>query len=173
MKTLIIGAGAIGQCFAFHLQEGGDDVHLLVRPRQEAEARQGFVAYPMNRAAWVPSRLRTTVHIDQDVALAARPDRVVLAVSSVALRKGDWLQRLGEQLGDAVVLALQAGPEDRALVEAALGAERVAWGMLSVMSFQAPLPGGPEVEPGVAWWFPTGDRAKEGDRVCDDRMATM
>ena len=158
MKVLVIGAGAIGQVFARHFALGGATVHLLVRPRQEEEAKRGFVMYPLNRGArtrTTPVRLEgMTVHTDQDAALTEPYDLVVLAISSVALRSGDWLARLGASLGDAALLALQAGPDDAALIAQHIPPERTAWGMLAVISFQAPLPEQELPEPGIAYWFP-------------------
>lgn len=157
MKVLIIGGGAIGQLFAHHLGRGGAAVHVLVRPHQAAALSAGGVVYPLNRPRRTrtnPVPLHVTVHTDQDAALALGFDLVVLAVSSVALRTGDWLARLGAQRGDAHILGLQAGADDSALVAEHVPDAQLAWGMLSVISLHAPLPGEARTPPGVAFWFP-------------------
>ncbi len=157
MKVLVIGAGAIGQVFARHFQLGGADVSFLVRPKYADATRAGLVVYPLNRGAserGTPTRLVCGVETDQDEALAKGWDLVVLAISSVALRSGDWLERLGRDLGTARLLALQAGPEDGELIHKHIDPSRVAWGMLAVISYQAPLTGESLPEEGVAYWFP-------------------
>ncbi len=160
LRVLVVGAGAIGQVFGYHFARGGAEVGFVVRPRQVDAARAGLALYPLNRSA---AARRRPVHFDdfevyddQDVALAARWDVVVLAVSSVAVRTGDWFARLTAGLGDARLLSLLAGADDVPLVHARVPPERVAWGMLAVISFQAPLPGQTLPEPGVSWWFPWG-----------------
>jgi 2-dehydropantoate 2-reductase len=114
--------------------------------------------YPLNRRASeraVPVRLAGFgVFDDQELAMDQPWDLVVLALSSVALRSGDWFPRLAARLGKARLLVLQPSLEDRDLVLAHVPAERVVYGMLAVISFQAPLPGDSLPEPGVAYWFP-------------------
>ncbi len=173
MRALVIGAGAIGQVFGWHLQKGGAQVGFLVRPRQLEAARAGYTVYPLNR----PARDRGKplpfngfeVYDDQDVALSKPWDLVVFAMSSVALRSGDWLARFGPRSGDAAVLVLQPSPEDKEVVLAALPPSRIATGMLAVVSYQTPLPGDTLEPPGVAWWFPwlAGIGFSGADRVVD------
>jgi hypothetical protein len=162
MRVLIVGAGAIGQVFGRHFQLGGADVSFLVRPKYADQARAGFVMYPLNRSASArntPVRFEGFgVETDQAEALGKGWDLVVLAISSVALRSGTWFQELADNLGDAKLLALQAGPEDPDIVFGAVPQERGAWGMLAIISFQAPLPSQTLPEPGVSYWFPFGGR---------------
>jgi 2-dehydropantoate 2-reductase len=85
---------------------------------------------------------------------AERWDAVVLCVSSTALRAGDWLERVVASTGDATVLGLQPGPEDPALVRTLTGPERLAWGMITLIAYAAPLPGEEVPQPGIAYWVP-------------------
>ncbi len=158
MKVLVIGAGAIGQVFGYSFAMGGADVTFLTRPKYAEAANAGFVIYPMNRGSstrHTPIRFtQYEVATDQDEAMQERWDLVVLAISSVALRSGDWFDRLCASLGDAQLLSLLAGSDDPVHILERLPAEKVSWGMLSVISFQAPLPGQDLPEPGFAFWFP-------------------
>jgi len=158
MKVLVIGAGAIGQVFGYSFAMGGAAVTFLTRPKYAAAARAGFVLYPMNRGSssrHTPVRFSEfSVATDQDEAMKEAWDVIVIALSSVALRSGDWFDRLCSSLGDAQLLSLLAGSDDPPYILERLPAEKVSWGMLAVISFQAPLPGQELPEAGIAFWFP-------------------
>jgi hypothetical protein len=158
MRALVVGAGAVGQVFARHLAAGGAEVTFLVREKYAAECRAGFTMYPLNR----PRRLRTVpvrfegaavVTHDSEVA-AARWDQVYVTVSSAALR-GPWFEALARSIGDATLVLLQPGPDDRDYALAHVPAERLVQGVISLVSYAAPLPGETRfAEPGMAYWFP-------------------
>jgi hypothetical protein len=160
MRILIIGAGAIGQVFARHFHLGGAEVHLLVRPRQQAMAQAGLPLYPLNDKQYrtTPDKLKLTVHVDQDSALKTPFDLIALAVSSTALRKGDWLARLGSDRGQAGILGLSGSVTDADLIAKYCSGADIAWAMLAIISFTAPLPGEADVEPGIAYWLPPFSR---------------
>ena len=159
MRVLIIGGGAIGVVFARHFQQGGAEVGLLVRPRQREATEAGVPMYAFNRPKrdhTTPERFEVgTVYDEQSEALKASWDLIVLAVSNVALDKGTWLTELVDG-SDAPVLAFVNGPATRGIVEQRVPAERLLWGMLNVISYQAPLPHETLPEPGLAYWFPPG-----------------
>jgi len=159
VRVLVIGGGAIGQVFGYHFQRGGAELSFLVRPRQADDARAGFALYPLNRGASVrrtPERLAGFgVHTDLDAALDEAWDVIAVCITSVAIRAEGWFDRLVARRGNATLLLFLAGPDDEAFVRAR-GVEPV-WGMLSVITYQAPLPGESLPEPGVAFWVtPTG-----------------
>src|SRR5262245_17478526 len=114
--------------------------------------------YPLNRSkprsapihmAVAPTDILT--ELAQVKAIAW--DQVYLCVASHALR-GPWLAELAAVIGDATVVSLQPGSVDRDVVVAAVPAERVVSGMITVISYPAPLPGETVPEPGMAYWFP-------------------
>jgi 2-dehydropantoate 2-reductase len=155
MRVLVVGAGAIGQVFGLCFQQGGAEVSFLVRPKYADAARRGFVMYRQNSAPHTPLRFEGFgVQSDQDEAMEQPWDLVVLALSSVALRSGDWLERLGQSMGPANLLCLVPETDGPEYIASRFPEGRVAWGMLSVISFQAPLASQPRLEPGVAFWFP-------------------
>ncbi len=155
MRVLIVGAGAIGQVFGVHFQRGGADVSFLVRPKYAEAARAGFTLYRLNGAPDQPEAFEGFgVESDQDEAMKQDWDLVVLALSSVALRSGDWLERLGKSLGTAKLLALVPEPGGNEYLMSRMPPGSVAWGMLSVISYQAPLPDQVLPKPGIAFWFP-------------------
>jgi hypothetical protein len=158
MRALVVGAGAVGQVFARHLALGGAEVTLLVREKYTAECRAGFTMYPLNRA----SRVRTTpvrfegaaVVTGPEEVAAQRWDQVYVTVSSAALR-GPWFEALARSIGDATLVLLQPGPDDRDYALAHVPAERLVQGVISLVSYAAPLPDETRfAEPGMAYWFP-------------------
>lgn len=155
-EVLVIGAGAVGQVFAYCYQRGGANVTFLVRDRYRDEAAKGFTLYPLNKRRHPPVTFAGfgLVTSARDVA-ARRFDQVVLTVSSPALR-GPWLAELLAAAGDATIVALQPGLDDRGvLLAAGADPERLVQGIISLISYHAPLPGEARFpRPGMAFWFP-------------------
>lgn len=173
MRVLIVGGGVVGQIYGFHLARAGAEVTLLARPAHAEKLRRGVVLYPLNRkkpeqsepVRWTGFRVLT------EMAEVAREswDQVYLTMSSTGLRRGDWFAELVKALGPTpTVVMLQPGPEDRSFVLRHLPREQLVQGTITVIGYQAPLPGETRfAEPGVAYWFPTlaaspmtGDKAR-------------
>jgi hypothetical protein len=158
MRVLIVGAGAVGQVFGRHLALGGAEVSFYVKEKYAAECRAGFTMYRLNKggkARTTPERFdgAGVVSTLEEVAATAW-DVVVLTVSSTALRSG-WFPEFAARTGDATIVVLQPGPEDRAFVLESVPEARVVTGMISLVSYHAPLPGETRFpEPGMAYWFP-------------------
>jgi len=158
-RVLVIGAGAVGQVYGYHLARGGAEVTFLVKPAHAPELDAGLTLYPLNR----PARRRAQpVHFrsyrvitDVGVAAGERWDQVYLTISSTALRAGDWFARLAAGLGAATLVLLQPGPDDRRFVEERVPAAQIVQGVITVISYRAPLPGETRFPgPGMAYWFP-------------------
>lgn len=157
-RILVVGAGAVGLVFGHHLARGGAAVSFLVRDKYAADCRQGFTLYPLNR-----SRRQRTRPVRFDGApiltdvreVAAQTwDQVYVTVSSTALRTG-WFAEVAAAIGDATVVLLQAGPDDRAYALGHLPEGRLVQGLISLISYPAPLPGETRFpDPGMAYWFP-------------------
>lgn len=158
-SVLVVGAGAVGQVFARHLQQGGARVTFFVRERHRAEVARGF---DLVRLRAFGRRERGRLDGCEAVSTAGevargRYDLVFLAIPSTGLR-GPWLGELVRALGDATLVATVPGPDDRAAVLAAGAApERLVDGLLSLVSYHAPLPGeDPGTPPSTTYWFPPG-----------------
>ena len=154
----------MGQVYAACLQRGGAHVGVRVRARHAEAARRGF---PIGRAGAATLRVFTPDHVEttDDPVDPGAWDAVWLCVSSPALMQGDWLARLCRDAGDAAVVVLQPGLNDRALVADLVGEDRLVRGMIPFSSWPGPLPGagGP---PGLRWWCPPLQRvALEGRRA--------
>jgi hypothetical protein len=152
-RILLVGAGAVGQAYGFHLQEGGADLSFFVKAKYAEAARAGFSVRCHN------GRHRGSHHfsgfgvITTPAQVAARTwDQVWLCVSSTALR-GVWLEPLLDAVGEAAVVTLQPGLEDRARLLERVPESRLVSGMITLISYPTPLPG-EVLDPGMAWWFP-------------------
>ena len=165
MRVLVVGAGAVGQVYGRHLQLGGADVTFLVRERYREQAKAGFDVYPLNRRdKTLPIRfdgfgvVARPDELGGSGALGSGPfDQVWLTVSSPALR-GSWLPELAAATGNATYVVLQPGHDDRAIVvRAGVSREQIVSGMISMISYHAPLPDETRfATPGMAYWFPPG-----------------
>jgi 2-dehydropantoate 2-reductase len=161
MNVLLVGAGAVGQVYGRHLQKGGARVAFFVKPRYADEARRGFTMYPVaRRGRWDPVRFEGfDVVTGLDAVAARRWDQVWLCVSSPALA-GDWLAPFLEAAraaGVGTLVTLQPGLLDRQALTALWPDERLVSGLITLIAWQAPLPGHAEPNvPGVAYWFPPG-----------------
>lgn len=155
MNILLVGAGAVGQPYGYHLQKGGARVSFYVRPKYAQKLRQGAVLYPLNRSRQpdpiVFSEYGVLTTLDE--VAAQRWDAVWLCVSSTALRTG-WFEEFVGVIGEAVVVSLQPGLEDTEWLLRYIPQHRLIRGMITVISYQAPLVGESRPQPGIAYWFP-------------------
>lgn len=147
-RALVVGAGAVGQVLALHLVRAGAEVCFGVR-RPDA-------VRPVT--LW---RLRSVGGPARDT-LPALPtstsgpfDVVFLTVPSDAL-VGAFLREVAKGFGEATVVGLQPGLEDRRRL-LALGVKepQLVRGLISLVAFLAPLSAKAALqEEGTAYWFP-------------------
>lgn len=168
-RILIVGAGAVGQVYGAHLQAGGAELVLYLKPRHVAAAAEGFLLRPLARekvARLEPSPVVTSA---AEAAAAGPFAQVWLCTSSTALA-GDWLPELLAACGPAVVVCLQPGLDSQRRLEEHVPSERLVMGMISLVAYQSPLPAGedPSLPEAVAYWFPplspspfSGERREE------------
>jgi 2-dehydropantoate 2-reductase len=156
MRALIVGAGAVGQVYGHVLRRSGVEVGFLVREKYAEECGRGFTLFPLNGRKRPPERLE-----GHRVVTGASPsdwqgwDTIYVTVSSAALRSGRWIAEMGAHSGDATIVSLQPGLDDRKVLLEHVSDERLLSGMISLISYQAPLPGETRFPgPGLAYWFP-------------------
>ena len=156
MNALVVGAGAVGQVFARHLQQGGGEVTFLARSSHLDRLREGLTLYPLHRrqARSRPIRFDAfQVIVDPGQVRARSWDQIYLCVPSTALRE-DLLEPLSAAIGEATLVTIQPGLEDREAILRHFGESQVVAGMVSFVSYPAPLPGEAVPTPGIAYWFP-------------------
>lgn len=153
MRVLIVGAGAVGQVYARHLQRGGAHITFFVKPKYEESVRQGLVLHPLNGKRGVVRMSGYDVVTSVADVRGLDYDQVWLCVASNALQ-GAWLDELGAALPKATFVSLQPGLEERRALEQRLGAERLVHGLITFIAWQAPLPGESLSPPGIMYWLP-------------------
>lgn len=152
VKVLLIGAGAVGQVYGWHLSRGGAEVHVFVKRRHADAAHAGFPLYPPG--ATTPETWRPAgVHTDPAELAAIRWDQAWLCIPSDALA-GDWLPELVPSIGDATLVSLLPGLRDRDRLAAIVPAERLVLGMIAFSAWWSPIRGETRATPGTAWWHP-------------------
>ncbi|HUJ60552.1 MAG TPA: 2-dehydropantoate 2-reductase N-terminal domain-containing protein [Kofleriaceae bacterium] len=162
MRALIVGAGAVGQVFGYHLARGGADVTFLVKPKYVDECRRGFTLFPLDESGHPAHRFEgADVVTEPDGAW----DQIYLTVSSTALRAGTWLAELARATGDATIVKLQPGLADREhVVACGVAPARIVDGTINFLSYHAPLPGETRfAEPGMAYWLFPGKAPFSGE----------
>lgn len=183
LSALIVGAGAVGQVYARHLQLGGAKVTLYVRERHRAEAVGGFDLVRVRGLGRARGRARRelvrlegcdVVTTAEEVA-ARRFDQVYLTLPSTGLH-GAWLAALVGAIGDATVVGLTPSPGDRALLFAAgVKPEHLVDGLISLVSYHSPLDGeDADTPPGTTYWFPPASPCLlSGSARVDDVVAAL
>ena len=130
----IVGAGALGSFMAARLRLSGAALRLIGRPAQVQALRRGGLVL---HGAGTPQPV--DVQADTDIASVQGADLVLVAVKSadtatVAQQLAPWLQ------AGAVVLSLQNGVENAALLMQALPQARVVAALAYIAAAQ-PEPG--------------------------------
>lgn len=157
MNVLIIGAGAVGQHYGYCLREGGAKVSFYVRPKYVEESKKGFALYPLNARSGreTPSYLKGCEILSTLEEVAASSwDQVWICIPSTGLR-GGWLEEMMKVFTDETILvSLTPSIVDRDFLLEHWPARRLVIGLITSISYYAPLPGESVPEPGVAFYFP-------------------
>ncbi len=173
-RVLMVGAGAVGQVYAWALQNAGVKVDFYVKPRHAASVRAGM---PLWRRRFgrkpEPSTLYADGVYESDLP-APHWDEVWLAVSSTAVTD-TLLDQLLAQVGDAVFVVFPTHPDGLAHLRARLG-ERMVGGLISFIAWQAPLPGETDLpavgtrSDGIAFYVPPAPAPFWGPAAARDRV---
>ncbi len=148
MKALVVGAGAVGQVFALHLVRAGVDVTFAVRSPEKVHPTV------VTRLGWFGRTTRQEVSVPAVSSVEGAFDLAFITVPSDALQ-GAWMASIIGQLGNAIVVGLQPGLEDRArLLKLGVHEERFVRGLISLVSFATPLSPSDPLPPGYAYWLP-------------------
>lgn len=153
MKVLIVGAGAVGQVYAWHLSQAGHEVSFFVKAKYAPSLGNGVTLYRLGRWRKEQQNLSGFGLVTDAAAVAAqRWDQVWLALASDALR-GALAAEIMAAVGQATVVCLQPDVEDIDYVRDHVPPVQLVQGLITFISYQSPLPGlaGPE---GIAYYVP-------------------
>lgn len=156
MKVLIVGAGAVGVVYGRHLQLAGAELSFYVRDKYRSACEQGLTVYPLNEdRSFKPVDFKEFSVLSSPEEVAAQSfDQVWLAVPSTALYVEDFLEPFLKACGEATIVSLTPGLEDREHMLKFVPESRLCWGLITFISYQAPLPGEELDREGIAYWFP-------------------
>lgn len=145
----------MGQVYGSHLQAGGAEVVLYLKPRHVEEAGRGYALRPLGREKVTRFEPCPVVTTPEEARAAGPFSQVWLCTSSTAIQ-GAWLPALLAACPQATLVGLQPGLGSQTLLESYVERERLVMGMISLVAYQSPLPAGedPELEPAVAYLFP-------------------
>jgi len=165
-RVLVIGAGAVGQVFGYHLQRAGAAVTFFVRDKHKERVQRGFDLYALSMLRGRRARVEP-VHFERfevitslaDIA-AGRFEQVYLALPSNAVRD-PWMKELAAALGSsdpnaATIISIQPMADDReAILAAGVPEARLVSGLISFLAYAAPLEGETRfAASGLAYWLP-------------------
>ncbi len=180
-RILIVGAGAVGQVYGWHLHQAGASVSYYVRERYLETCAKGFDLFEIG--LFRPTSRATHQHFQADDLLSTPAevaiqtwDQVWLTIPSDGLR-GDWLAPFLEATRDATIICLQPGPTDRDLLAKHISTTRIVQGMIAFIAYQGPL-AGEETLPsphtkGLVFWHPPLSASPFGGEAVDaKRLAT-
>ena len=157
MRTLIVGAGALGQVFGAFIAQGGGEVGCLVKPGRAAEACAGYALAQLRRGrAPRPMTFSPRVVLDQVGQVAGGWDAIWLCTHSTSLRE-PWLADLRDRAGPATIVSIGMGVDDQAALEVLWPAGQIVEVNPSVLAF---------LEAGsIHFWVPPGARAVSGEEA--------
>ena len=159
MNVAVLGAGALGQPFGYHLSEGGADLTFVVKEKYREETEEGFTLHRhhMLGATEALEFDDFDVVVDYDRLGEQEWDQLWLCVSSPAIR-GEWIEELLEAVGETTLVSIQPGIDDREYLEERYPAERIVSGRVSMIAYPTPLPGEDLPEGDIAYFLPPGER---------------
>lgn len=155
-NILIIGAGAVGQVYARHLKMANNKVYFFAKEKYAPSLRKELPVYPLNKKN--PRSKPEYFKVDEvissiDEVKNIKWDQIYLCISSTALRS-ESIKEFSTVIADATVVSLQGGLEDQEYVLNLFPKDQVVFGVISIISYQAPLPLENVPTEGIAYWFP-------------------
>ena len=156
MNALVVGAGSVGQVIARHLHIGGSTVSFFTRGEHARRIGDGLVLIHLNKrdARMRPIRFGSFDVLTQFSQLDEQSwDQIYICVPSNGL-SDNMLKGVKRQGGRATIIKFQPGLGDRNHFTSHFDESVLVTGMISFISYRAPLSGENVAEPGMAYWFP-------------------
>ncbi|MCA9615092.1 MAG: hypothetical protein H6721_19805 [Sandaracinus sp.] len=175
LRVLLVGAGAVGQVYGYHLQKGGAQVAFFVRPKHRAEAEGELRLYYMRGKHGRELHTWRADEVITDPTLAATRgfDQIWLCISTAALERSlesqDELATLLALTAGTTVVSMGPGLHLKQLLAPYVPERRRVDGGITMVSYQAPLVDGEVDAPGIAAYLPGPSpfTGPEAQRVVD------
>jgi hypothetical protein len=161
MKVLIVGCGAIGQVFGYHLEQAGVEVGFFELPekgkRLNEELRNGginlFQISHSHRRSPIAQRLeKCQIMIEVEACKNFKPDQIWLTIPSQVYYSEWFRDFLGEVASERVVCFAPEGGRAEFFREKG-DEERLVFGGITFIAWQGDLGGGGGRAEGVNYWM--------------------
>ncbi|MCG8613342.1 MAG: hypothetical protein MI864_22760 [Pseudomonadales bacterium] len=160
-NILIIGAGAVGQVYGYRLAQAGNRVTFMVKEKYQCALQAGLTLYNLGQDKLKKRPIQFTQYkvITNWPEAAVQSenrawDQIYLCISSTALRSFDFTGLKTLLKPGTTLVLLQPGPQDYQLVSPHWPATQIVQGVISLISYNAPLRTEQVPESGIAFWLP-------------------
>lgn len=156
-NILLIGAGAVGLVYGKQLAAGGHRITFLVRPKYVEDHADGTILYNLNKDRKLNKPIAfkdyQVISSMEEVAEQAW-DQIYLCFSSKALQAYDFDQLKANLQGQPIIVMLQPGTADYNKLSRTFSRTEIVEGMITLISYWAPMSTESAEHPGVAYYFP-------------------
>lgn len=158
----MVGLGAVGAVYAHYLRLGGAQVGAFVRARHVSALERGLALHRLSPVFAPRSASLTGLQLFSEPGQVTRDwDQVWICTASPALRDAELALVLG-RCEQASVVFIQPDLEDRVCLEQFVDPDRLVQGLISFLSYQAPLPGGDPSLSGISYALLPGAATRFG-----------
>lgn len=156
-NILILGAGAVGLVYGKHFSDAGHKVTFFIKEKYLETMSKGSVLYHMNTDKSLKKPIRFTQYnlvSSFDEVQLQQWDQIYLCFSSTALQSFDFTGFKQVLTGKPTIVMLQPSVEDYQHLSATFPVEQIIEGMITLISYSAPLATETIELPGIAYWLP-------------------
>jgi len=156
-KILIIGAGAVGLVYGKHFSDAGHEVTFFVKEKHVEALSKGSIVYHMNNDKSLKKPIRfsqySLITSFEDVQQSSW-DQIYLCFSSTALQAFDFVGFQQALTSKPTLIMLQPSTQDYQCLTSVFPEEQIVEGMITLISYSAPLSTETVDIPGTAYWLP-------------------
>ncbi len=156
-QILIIGAGAVGLVYGKHFSDAGHSVTFYVREKYIDDLSNGSVLYHINK----DKKLNQSIQYKNYELVSSfeevgqkKYDQIYLSFSSTALMKFDFKGFKENLKGNPTIVMLHPSKSDYDILNQTFPADQIVQGMITLISYQAPLVTEQADPPGIAYYLP-------------------
>ena len=154
---LILGGGAVGMAYGKHFADAGNQVTFYVREKYIEALSTGEILYHLNK----DKNLDFPIHFQNfdlvttfDEIATKEWDQIYLCFSSTALQSFDFSTLKNSLIGDPTIVMLQPNAGDYEVLANTFDQNQIVEGMITLISYQAPLATESAEQEGIAYYLP-------------------